>query len=344
MTPRGRRPLPPRPAALGPPTGEGEEAVYRPRPVGDRFRYLGGNPELWAGGGLLATFLAVAAYALVAFRAHAGTLALDPALVASYPPAGPSWGHPLGVIRVFTGGTDELAAILQATPFDLAIVGGILGGAAIVGLLLGGAAGTREGRGLDLAITFFADLLAGVPPFLLVAILLANVQLFLRPEGYLPAFVLLYLAILWPAYARLVRARAREVNARPFVEAAEAAGARPSRILRRHVLPNSFAPVLAQFPIDIAGIFFVLTVFPFLNCFQGGVQQAYPLLTPLPTQAFPEWGYLLAQGTCGGWSIFPTANAWWMYAFPAAAIVLLGIAVALACDGVEKYLARAHAG
>ncbi len=337
----GRRPLPPAPPGLLP--RPDRPVRGRPRLV-DRFRYLGGNPELWAGGILLGLFVAAAAFALGAYGATILRLPIAIALVTPGPPAGPSSAHPLGVLHVASGGIDELRALVQAAPFDLGIVGGILGGAAGVGLLLGGIAGAREGGGLDLAVTFFTDLIAGVPPFLLATILLVNVEVFLRPDYYLPVFVLLYVLVLWPAYARLVRARAREVAARPFVEAAEAAGAGGFRILRRHVLPNSYTPVLAQMPPDVAGVFFVLTVFPFLACFGApSGNPIYPLLTPLPNGVFPEWGYLLAQGTCNGWAA-TGAGAWWMYAFPAATIVLFGLAVTLACDGVEKYLARAHAG
>ncbi len=336
-----RRALPPPPPGRLP--ADGPPPRFR-RPLVERFRYLGGNPELWAGAIVLALFAGAAAFALGSDGAAIDRLPLVAGLVTPGPAAGPSAAHPLGVLHVASGGIDELRALVQAAPFDLGIVGGILGGAALVGLLLGGVAGAREGGGLDLAVTFFTDLLAGVPPFLLATILLVNVEVFLRPAAYLPVFVLLYVLVLWPAYARLVRARAREVAQRPFVEAAEASGAGAVRVLRRHILPNSYAPVLAQMPPDVAGIFFVLTVFPFLACFGApSGNPVYPLLTPLPNGVFPEWGYLLAQGTCHGWSV-AGVGAWWMYAFPAATIALFGLAVALACDGVEKYLARAHAG
>jgi ABC-type dipeptide/oligopeptide/nickel transport system permease subunit len=130
----------------------------------------------------------------------------------------------------------------------------------------------------------------------------------------------------------------------PYVEAARASGARPWRILRRHVLPNSVFPVLAQVPVDVYNIFFVLSAFPFFECFSGLGSSRGGLVTvtqsPLPSPSFPEWGNLLANGACWGWSILPSLNQWWGYAFPAAAIFGFGLAVTLACDGLLRALAR----
>jgi peptide/nickel transport system permease protein len=146
--------------------------------------------------------------------------------------------------------------------------------------------------------------------------------------------------VLWPYYARPVRARAERVAREPYVEASRAAGASSTRLLTRHVLPNSLYPVFAQIPIDVYNIFFVLTVFPYLGCIslRTGGSAGYAWLTPLPTIPFPEWGTILAVGACYGWQPIWNLNFWWMYAFPAAAIVLFGIAMALTCDGMEQLL------
>ena len=150
---------------------------------------------------------------------------------------------------------------------------------------------------------------------------------------HLLVFGLLFGAILWPYYARPVRALALEVSRERYVEAARAAGASGRRLVARHVLPNSLAPIFAQAPIDVYTVFFVLTVFPFLGCFSP-----IPTLSVLPTTAFPEWGNLLALGACHGWSVLGGVGFWWMYTFPLAAIVVFGLGVSLLCDGAERYV------
>ncbi|MGA7649671.1 MAG: hypothetical protein WBW40_03060, partial [Thermoplasmata archaeon] len=56
-----------------------------------------------------------------------------------------------------------------------------------------------------------------------------------------------------------------------------------------------------------------------------------------PSGSFPEWGYLLGFGTCEGTSFPGSFDYWWMYVFPLLAIVGLGVAIGLVCDGIERW-------
>ena len=57
----------------------------------------------------------------------------------------------------------------------------------------------------------------------------------------------------WPGYARLIRGQVLYVKEMTFVEAARSVGARPGRIMFRHILPNAWAPLLVAFTLDIGG-------------------------------------------------------------------------------------------
>jgi peptide/nickel transport system permease protein len=294
------------------------------------------TPSIWVGGGLLLLYAASAVAALVAYGSSLTQMTLNPFLGEQNRPPGPSPAHPFGVM----GGTgvDVLDAVLRAAPVDLALIGGILLLAVGVGVLLGAYAG-YDGGILDDLITGAGDILVGVPPFFLVLVLFLGIEQLVPPDQGLTVFGLLFAIVLWPYYARPVRARAQQVSHEAYVEAARASGARRPWLLARHIIPNSFYPVLAQIPVDLYNVFFVLTVFPFLGCFGGGGARFYATLTPLPsTSTFPEWGSLVATGACQGWSFLPELNYYWMYTFPALAIIVLGVAVALTCDGVEKIL------
>ena len=326
------------PASTGESVVEGadEWAVRKGRLARFRSR-LRGNPQLVVGLVLLGAFVAVGIASAIYFGDGLTTLSKNSALGALTPPPGPSRGHPFGVLGGL--GVDEFRALVQATPIDLLLVGGTTVVAAALGVLLGSYAGLAGGA-VDVVITEVSDLLVGVPPFFLVMVLFVGVEPFLRQESYLWVFSLLFVIVLFPYHARPVRARALEVAGEPYVEAARAAGASQERLLFRHVLPNSTAPALAQLPVDVYNILFVLTAFPFLSCLGGGANPLFALLSPLPsaTLGFPEWGFLLAQGACNGWSPLATLNYPWMYGFPAAVVILFGIAVTLACDGFERYL------
>ncbi len=298
---------------------------------------LAGNPQLVVGLLLLVGFLAAGVSAWLHFGGHLTGLYRIPAYEGVSAPPGPSLAHPFGVMGNL--GVDELTALWQATPLDLVLIGATVGLSASMGVLLGSYAGLAGGA-VDVAITEVSDLLVGVPPFFFVMVLFLGLERFLRSPLYLPVFVLLFAFVLFPYHARPVRARALEVAGEPYVESARAAGAGTRRLLFRHVLPNSTAPVLAQLPIDVYNFLFVLTVFPFLSCLGGGTGNAlFSLITPLPSPTFPEWGFLLAQGACAGWSPLASLDYPWMYAFPAAVIVLFGLSVTLAADGLERYLA-----
>jgi peptide/nickel transport system permease protein len=298
-------------------------------------RRLRTNAPLLLGGAMLLVFGGVALAALAVYGGGLGHLATDPNVARAFFPPGPSLAHPFGWMNGI--GVEILSALFQATPFDLAVVGGALSVALFVGVVLGAYAGFDAGLG-DTVVTVAGDLMVGIPPFFLVMVLFLGIQPFISASDDLLAFGLLFALVLWPYYARPVRARAQAVAHESYVEAARASGAGPARLLWRHVVPNSLFPVLAQIPVDVYNIFFVLTVFPFLACFGGGAGGFFAPLSPLPSSVFPEWGLLLASGACYGFSILPELNHWWMYVFPLATILLFGLAVTLTCDGVERFL------
>jgi peptide/nickel transport system permease protein len=330
-------PPPPPPAGVRVPTIEELDAEVelwlRPGQGWRRFlRRLSGNTTLLVGIGMLGTYLGIAVYSLARYGASLTTPPVSPYWANDFPPPGPSWLHPFGIMN--TLGVDGFSEVLRAFPIDVGLVLLALGTSATIGVLLGAYAGVRGG-GVDFVVTFLADAEAGMPPFFFVLVLYLGVELFVPPADRLLSFALLFGAVLWPYYARPVRAIAKQVSSEPFVESARAAGATRGHILRKHVLPNSLFPALAQVPVDVYSIFFVLTVFPYLACGAGGL---YNLLSPLPTPVYPEWGSLLAQGTCYGYDIASPPGSWWMYTFPLLAILGLGFAITFCCDGIDRWL------
>jgi ABC-type dipeptide/oligopeptide/nickel transport system permease subunit len=296
------------------------------------LRRFGGNPTLVAGIGLLAAYLGIAVAAVAYYGRTLTTPPFSAGWATVLPPPGPSWSHPFGIMSGL--GVDVFTEVVRAFPIDLGLVAIALGSAGVVGVLLGAYAAVRGGA-VDFWITFTADVEAGMPPFFFVIVLYLGVELLIPAEFRLISFPLLFGAVLWPYYARPVRAVAQHVATEPYVESSRAAGGTRGHILFRHIVPNALYPALAQFPVDLYSIFFVLTIFPYLNCSSAGL---YGNITPLPDPFFPEWGSMLAQGTCYGFSIASPPGFWWMYVFPLIAIVGLGFGVTLTCDGVDRWL------
>ncbi|MFZ0830205.1 MAG: ABC transporter permease subunit [Thermoplasmata archaeon] len=296
------------------------------------------TPTLLLGLTLVVFFVGVSVDAVTTFGPHLDTMYTRLSWATGAYPPGPSATHPFGVMD--TLGVDEATALFQATPFDVALVTGITLPAALIGLVLGSAAGAGNRLAAGLVITG-GDLLLSIPAPFLVILIFLSLSRFLYPSEYLWVFGVAFVAILWPYHARVVRQRAVIVSQENYVEAARAAGASRAWVVRRHILPNSFTPILAQIPVDVASVFFVLTAFPYAACLGGGgVGSAFSIASPLPSRNFPEWGWLAANGACYGYSPVFAADFWWMFLFPIMMIALFSGTVMLLCDGLDRFVTQ----
>jgi ABC-type dipeptide/oligopeptide/nickel transport system permease subunit len=333
----------------------GPPRIPRPPSLRERLRRRPLGLETWAGLILLTLYAVVAVSAIVVFGSSLDDAPTTFAWVGPPPffraTLGPSAAHPFGVLPGL--GTDLFQAVWKATPYDLAIVAAILLFDVALGWTLGALAGMTEGSVVDAVIRFVGDTFGAIPSFFWVIALLAGLATVAPGTLNLTVFVIVFGFVIWPTTARTTRERARAVAREPFLESARASGASPTYLYFRHILPNSTAPLLAQVPIDIAPIFFVLTAFPwFWDCALSTnhtgssapvpyMVPSLPTYSPLPSVNFPEWGNLLAIGTCEG---FPLSTAgpdfWWMFAPTLVAILGLGIATALVCDGLARRASR----
>jgi peptide/nickel transport system permease protein len=229
-------------------------------------------------------------------------LALFGPLIAPYPAEGfgqtnvdnrnlaPSAAHLFGTDQL---GRDVLSRVVIGTRPALSISLGVVALAALIGVPLGAIAGYRGGR-LDDVLMRVTELFQAFPPLLLAMVTVALLGPSLTNAG-------LALAIAWwPWYARLVRAEARSLRDRPFVEAARAMGVPAWHIVPRHILRNSMTPVLVQATVDIGTVILAAGSLAFLGL---GAQPPDP-----------DWGLMVAEGRG---VIF---TEWWISTFPGIAI------------------------
>lgn len=133
--------------------------------------------------------------------------------------------------------------------------------ALIPGVLLGLTAGYLGGWP-DAVISRFTDIFFAIP-YIIGAILLLTA---LGGENRTASEVLVVIAALsWPLPSRIVRAAALQARSQEYVEAARAMGAPTSRILFRHVLPNSFAPVIVYASLSAGSIIGLEALLSFLG-------------------------------------------------------------------------------
>ena len=222
------------------------------------------------------------------------------------PPGTP--GHPLGTDQL---GRDLLARVLYGARLALFIGACTVLVTAVGGSLLGLVAGYFGGR-LGAVIMRLADVQLSFPFILLALTINAIVGLGLRN------IILSLSAAGWVVYARVVRGQALSVKQREFVQAAAALGTGRWRILFRHVLPNIAPTIIVVASLQFSQFIVAEAAISFLGF---GVQP--------PT---PAWGSMLSE------SRDFLYVAWWLAAFPGAALALTALGINLVGDWLRDVL------
>jgi peptide/nickel transport system permease protein len=149
---------------------------------------------------------------------------------------GPSSEHWLGTDSL---GRDNVSRLIEGTRVTLLATLQAIGLAIVVGIPAGLLAGF-VGRWVDAALNRIADVLLAIPP-LIFALAIVGI---LGP-GLTNAMIAVGIVFV-PRFFRVARAAALTVRNETYVEATRAMGCSTSRILFRHVLPNSSGPLLVQ--------------------------------------------------------------------------------------------------
>ena len=221
------------------------------------------------------------------------------------PPSGAHW---LGTDAL---GRDVFSRILHGGRVSLWVGFVAVGIATAIGLLLGLVAG-YFGRLTDEIIMRGVDVMLCFPSFFLILAVIA----FLQPSLF-NIMVIIGLTS-WMGVARLVRAETLTLKGRDFVLAARVAGAGPSRILTRHILPNALAPVLVSATLGVAGAILVESSLSFLGL---GVQPPDP-----------SWGNMLLEGK----EVLGIAP--WLSVFPGLAILFTVLGYNLVGESLRDLL------
>lgn len=160
------------------------------------------------------------------------------------------------------------------------------------------------------------DVLLAFPPLLLA---LALVAIFPRELGLWRAVVALTL-VYTPRFARVVRGAALKVLEDEYVDATIALGAADPRVLVRHILPNTLAPITVQSTLNFGLAIIDLAALSFLGF---GAQAGTP-----------SWGLMLARGVNNGL----LTGRWWLSFFPGLLLAITVLGFNLLGDGMRDAL------
>jgi peptide/nickel transport system permease protein len=222
--------------------------------------------------------------------------------------AKPSAQHWFGTDEI---GRDQFSRVIYGSRIAIIVGLSSIVLALLLGVILGSVAGYRGGKAdsivMRTADAFFAF------PLLIGAILIILVT----GRGVVP--VILSIAIFtWAVPARLLRSSILSVREAEYVEAARSLGASSWRIVTRHVLPNSLAPVLVYGMVSVGTAIVAETALSFLGV---GVKPDVP-----------DWGNMIAAGR----SYFGYLDFLWI--FPSLSVVFTVLGFVLVGDGLRDAL------
>ena len=201
------------------------------------------------------------------------------------------------LVRTFEGGRVSLMIAFSAVFVNL-----------IIGMIYGGVSGYFGGI-VDNIMMRIVEIINGIP-YLIVVVLLMMVL----PKGIF-TMVVAYATVGWTGMARLVRGQCLSLKNQAFVVAAQAMGARASRTIGKHLLPNTLSVIIINVTLQVPSAIFTEA---FLSYIGMGV--------PVPQ---PSWGMLAQEGA----SVFQSYP--WQLWIPAIAISLTMLSFNLLGDGLR---------
>jgi peptide/nickel transport system permease protein len=259
------------------------------------------HPAIAVGGAMVAVLVLIAVFA--PWLATVDPTALAPAK-RTRPPSELYW---FGTDML---GRDVYSRVIYGSRISLFVGFAVAVLASVIGMSIGLISGFV--RWLDSIIMRVMDGLMSIPPILLAIALMALTR------GSVQNVIIAITIPQVPQVARLVRGVVLTLREQPYVESAVAAGTRTPKIIWKHILPNTLAPISVQATFICAAAMLTEAILSFLG---AG--------TP-PT--IPSWGNIMAEGRAL-WQVKP-----YIVFFPAVFLSITVLAVNLLGDGLRDAL------
>jgi oligopeptide transport system permease protein len=222
----------------------------------DAWRDVRRRPVFWISSGLILLIIVVA---------------LFPGIFTQVPPnnqcflsnsnAGPRAGHPLGFTKL---GCDIYSRIIHGTSTSLSVGIIVIAMTTFYGIVFGAFSGFYGGW-IDSVLSRVGDIFFSIP-YILAAVVIMSV---LSQYRSVWSISLAIGAFAWPGTARVLRSEIFRVKSYDFVMASTALGMSRFKIMLKHVLPNSIAPVIVVTTLSLAAAIVAEASLSFLGVGMG---------------------------------------------------------------------------
>lgn len=203
--------------------------------------------------------------------------------------------------RLLSGGRASLIVAFAAVALSMTI-----------GSLVGWISGFTGGW-LDRILSLTMDAIYSFPSMILAIVLVAMFGSGVSPMIWAVGFVYI------PTYFRVTRAEVLQVRETSYIEAVRSIGASNTRIILRHVAPNTVNAIMAVSSFNLADAILTVAALSFLG---------YGLPPPAP-----DWGFDIQNG-----QKFLQSGAWWLITFPGLMIISLSLGFGLIGEGISDLL------
>jgi ABC-type dipeptide/oligopeptide/nickel transport system permease subunit len=232
-------------------------------------------------------------------------------------------------------GRDVLSRVLHGARTATLVAFSVTTVSLLIGVVLGATAGYLGGK-VDAAIVWLIDVTMSIPSLLLAVVVNISIKTplsYWMDDMYLEThqtifrqtvwidFALVFGAlalIMWPPYARLIRAQILSIRNQGYVLAAQALGLSNRRILVRYIIPNALGPVIVQASAGLGQAMVLESAFSFL-----GIGVRPPM---------PSWGNMISDGL-RMWRTAP-----YLLAAPAIVLGIVTVAFSFLGDGLNDAL------